>query len=147
MARLKKTAAVARTDRIDVIIAKLNEIDGVEFARDAWENQAPENYGVVELSGEARQLWGDGHLLDSIWTAYVTLYVTGDDDTWPETVQAKLEELEESGLFDLTYTITREYDYQIDKVRWRWTLLMTGGLTWTEPESAEEPAVDGGQDG
>ena len=26
MARLKKTAAVVRTDRIDVIIAKLNEI-------------------------------------------------------------------------------------------------------------------------
>lgn len=123
-------------DAVDELIEKLNEIEGIEFARDAWENMAPEDYGVAELGGEARQLWGDGHLLDSIWTVIVTVYVTGDADTWPKIVQAKLEELEDAGMVDLTHTISREYDYQINKVRWRWTVQMAGDLTRTE-EAAE----------
>lgn len=121
-------------DAVDELIEKLNEIEGIEFARDAWENKAPECYGVAELGGEARQLWGDGHLLDSIWTVIVTIYVTGDADTWPKIVQEKLEELESAGMLDLTHTISREYDYQTNKVRWRWTVMMAGDLTRTEPE-------------
>ena len=118
-------------DAVDELVAKLNEINGIEFTRDAWENKAPENYGVVELSGEAKQLWADGHLLDSLWTVIVTVYVTGDADTWPKTVQEKLEELEDEGMLDLTHAVSREYDYQINKVRWRWSVLMAGLLTWT----------------
>ena len=114
-------------------MAKLNEITGIEFVRDAWLNKAPDNYGVVELTGEARQLWGDGHLLDSIYRVIVTLYVGDDDDTWADKVQAKLEELESDGKIDLTHTNSRDFDYQTGKVRWMWSVMMYGPLTRQEP--------------
>lgn len=119
-------------DAVDMLVDALNEIDGIEFTRDAWEDKAPENYGVVELNGESRQLWADGHLIDSIWAVVITLYVSGDADTWPRTVQEKLEELESDGRLDLTYAVSRVYDYQINKVRWSWTANLAGDLTWTE---------------
>ena len=119
-------------DAVDMLVDALNEIDGIEFTRDAWEDKAPENYGVVELNGEARQLWADGHLIDSVWAVVITLYVSGDADTWPRTVQEKLEELESDGRLDLTYAVSRVYDYQINKVRWSWTANLAGDLTWTE---------------
>lgn len=119
-------------DAVDLLVAALNEIDGIEFTRDAWEDKAPENYGVVELNGEARQLWADGHLIDSIWSVTITVYVSGDADTWPKTVQAKLEELEADGRLDLTYAVSRAYDYQINKVRWSWTASLAGDLTWSD---------------
>lgn len=133
-------------DAVDELVEKLNEIGGIEFTRDAWEDKAPEQYGVVELSGEARQLWADGHLLDSMWTVIITAYVNGDDDTWPAAVQEKLEEMEEAGRLDLTHTISREYDYGINKVRWRWTATMCGNLTRTETQAGTESA-DAGTDG
>lgn len=119
-------------DAVDMLVDALNEIDGIEFTRDAWEDKAPENYGVVELNGEARQLWADGHLIDSIWAVVITLYVSGGADAWPRTVQEKLEELESDGRLDLTYAVSRVYDYQINKVRWSWTANLAGDLTWTE---------------
>lgn len=122
MARRQTRAAQTRTvDVIDLLAAKLSET-GVEFVRDAWLNKAPDNYGVVELQGEAAQLWADGHLTDSIWRVIVTLYVGDDDDTWPGVVQAKLEEMEADGKVDLTHTISRGFDYEIGKVRWMWTV-------------------------
>ena len=132
MAKRKTTAAVQATTQVDVVdalVTKLNEIEGVEFVRDAWLNKAPDDYGVVELNGEARQLWADGHLIDSIWQVIITLYVKGDADTWPMAVQAKLEELENAGVCDLTHTISREFDQQIGKVRWTWTVALYGALT------------------
>ena len=118
-----------KSDAVDLLIEKLNEIDGIEFARDAWENKAPENYGVVELNGESRQLWADGHLIDSIWSVTITLYVAGDDDHWPRTVQEKIEELEADGTLDFTTAVSRVYDYQIDRVRWSWSTMLCGVLT------------------
>lgn len=116
-------------DTIDLIVDKLNEIDGIEFTRDAWEDKAPDSYGVVELNGEAGQLWADGHLIDSIWSITVTLYVAGDSDAWPEKVREKLEELEADGTIDLSYAASRAYDYGIDKVRWSWNATLLADLT------------------
>ena len=133
--RSQQTTAPATTtvtvDAIDRLTAKLSEI-GTTFVRDAWLNKAPDNYGVVELAEESRQLWADGHLLDSAYRVIVTLYVKGDDDTIPSQVQAKLEELESAGKLDLTYTVSRGFDYDIGKVRWAWSVFMYGPLTWTE---------------
>ena len=81
-------------------------------------NTAPDNYGVVEMSGEVGQLWADGHLIDSIWRVVVTLYVNDDDDTYPALVQAKLEALESDGHLDITQNASREYVYDINKVRY-----------------------------
>lgn len=125
-------------DAVDQLVEKLNEIGGIEFTRDAWENKAPEQYGVVELGGESRQLWADGRLLDSMWTVIITAYVNGDDDTWPAAVQEKLEELEADGLLDLTHTISREYDYGINKVMWKWTAYLAGPLAMTVAASIDE---------
>jgi hypothetical protein len=124
---------------LDKLVNKLNEISGVEFVRDAWVNKAPENYGVVEMSGEVSQLWADGHLTDSIWRVVVTLYVAGDDDTYPGLVQAKLEALEAAGHLDFTHMVSREYVYDINKVKWTWQINLYGSLTWEE-----ETPVTGG---
>ena len=128
------------------MVSKLNEINGVEFVRDAWVNKAPDNYGVVEMSGEVGQLWADGHLTDSVWRVVVTLYVNGDDDTYPALVQAKLEALESSGHLDITQSVSREFLYDIGKVKWSWQCNMYGCLTWEE-ETEEPPEESGEPDG
>lgn len=128
----RTTATTVTVDAIDQLITELNKLDGIEFAKDAWVNEAPDVYGVVELSNSARQLWADGHLLDTIWSVIVTAYVADDDNSWPDKIQQKLEALEADGRFDLTGTNTRSFDYETGKVRWQWILMMYGPLTWTE---------------
>ena len=85
MARTRQTRAAntVTVNAIDKIVEKLNTLDGIEFAKDAWVNEAPANYGVVRLSNEARQLWADGHLTDSAWNVIVTAYVQDDSSEWP----------------------------------------------------------------
>lgn len=137
MARTRTTRSrtTVTVDAVDELTQKLSEI-GVDFVRDAWLNKAPDNYGVVELQGEARQLWADGHLLDSIYRVLVTLYVKGDDDSYPAMVQEKLEELESAGKVDLTHTISRSFDYETGKVQWVWTVNMYGPLIREESGEA-----------
>lgn len=125
-------STMATINAIDKIVEKLNEISGIEFAKDAWVNEAPENYGVVELSGEAGQLWGDGHLTDSAWTVVVTVYVKEDNDDWPSIVRDKLRDLEDEGKVEFTHIVSRDFDYETGKVRWQWTVRMYGELTWME---------------
>ena len=125
--------ATVTVNAIDKIVAQLNTLDGIEFAKDAWVNKAPKNYGVVELSGTARQLWADGHLTDSSWNVVVTAYVDDDSDKYPSLIQEKLEALEDQGMLDLTHTNNREFDYQTGKVRWQWIVIMYGPLQWEEP--------------
>lgn len=136
MARTRTTARTTTTtvthDAVDELIAKLNELEGIEFAKDAWVNKAPDVYGVVELSGTARQLWADGHLTDSAWNVIVTAYVQDDSSEWPARIQQKLEALEDAGMVDLTHTNNREFDFNTGKVRWQWIVMMFGPLTWTE---------------
>jgi len=133
--RQNRTAeqATVTVNAMDKIVAKLNTLEGIEFAKDAWVNKAPENYGVVRLSGEARQLWADGHLTDSAWTVVVEAWVKDDSDGYPALIQGKLEALEDDGVIDLTHTNNREFDYQIGKIHWWWTLIMYGPLQWQEP--------------
>jgi hypothetical protein len=136
MARPKKnlqtTPATVKVDAVDELTAKLSEI-GVEFVRDAWVNKAPDNYGVTELQGEPRQLWADGHLIDSLWTVIVTMFVNDGDDSWAGLVNEKLAELEEAGKVDLTHTCTRAFDYEVGKVRWTWAVTICGDLVREEP--------------
>ena len=131
--------ATVTVNAVDKIVAKLNTLEGIEFAKDAWVNKAPANYGVVTLSSEARQMWADGHLTDSAWNVIVTAYVQDDSDGYPALIQAKLEALEDEGKIDLTHTNNREFDYQTGKVRWQWTVIMYGPLQWEEP--APTPAA------
>lgn len=133
MARTKnqQVAEPVTVDAVDRLTQSLCET-GVEFVRDAWINKAPDNYGVVVLQGESQQLWADGHLIDSMWRVVVTLYVSGDDDTWPKKVQNKLEALEAAGLCDTTHTVSRAFDYETGKVMWTWTVTLYGDLVVTQ---------------
>jgi len=128
-----RTAATVTVNAVDRLTARLNGIDGVEWAVDAWVNEAPENYGVVSLSNEARQLWADGHLTDSAWTVTLDMYVADDSYEYPAEVQEILEALEDEGMIDLTHTNNRDFDYATGKVHWRWMVIMYGPLTWEEP--------------
>ena len=147
MARTRQTRAAepvtVTVNAMDKIVAKLNTLEGIEFAKDAWVNKAPDNYGVVRLSGEARQLWADGNLTDSAWTVILDAYVMDDSDGYPALIQGKLEELEAEGVLDLTHTNNREYDYQLGKVHWWWTLIMFGPLQWTE--EVPQPTPNAGE--
>ena len=141
MARTRQNRTAAQTvtiDAVDELVTQLNTISGIEFARDAWRNKAPEDYGVVELQGEVSQLWADGHLIDSIWRVVITAYVRGDDDTIAYTVQDKLEALEAEGHADLTHTISRSFDMQTGKTQWVWTVNLYGSLIREETAPAEE---------
>ena len=144
MARTRSQRQTVTVDAIDVLVNKLNTIEGIEFVRDAWLNKAPDNYGVVELQGEANQLWADGKLIDSIWRVIITAYVTGDDDTIAYTVQSKLEDLEADGKVDLTHTISRNFDYTIGKVAWVWQVNLYGSIVYEE--DAPTPPAAGGNE-
>ena len=137
----KKTAAAqtVKVDAIDEIVNKLNEISGIEFVRDAWVNKAPDNYGVVELPGEARQLWADGHLIDSIWQVRITALVSDGSDEWAAAINEKLDALENDGKIELTHTIGRNFNFEVGKVEWVWTAYLCGDLVREEP-APEPPA-------
>ena len=117
-------------DAADTLIDALNELEGIEFTRDAWENQAPENYGVVELAGEADALWADDRQIGAIYQVNVHLYVKGGGDEWIGAVQAVLAENTDG------YTMpTHEYAYDISKNHWLWQCRIIGPMTWTEDDT------------
>ena len=129
---MEKASKVLKNDAVDRLTEKLCET-GVRFVRDAWVNKAPDNYGVVELQGEPRQLWADGHLIDSMWLAVVTLFTEDGDDKWAALVNDALAELEADGTVDLTHTCTRAFDYEVGKVRWQWQVTICGDLVQEKP--------------
>lgn len=111
-------------DVLDLITAKLNELEGIEFARDAWENEAPDQYGVVEMSGVPTVYYADGHPTDCIYQVLVTLYVTGANDEWAGKVTEKLMALESANPWlDLSCRLTEHtYLFDINKVRWAFSV-------------------------
>lgn len=130
MARTKnRTATTVTLDAVQIITDKLNELDGIEFARDAWENKAPETYGVVELGAESLTFYADNVPLDGAWQILIHAYVIGDDDGWPARIGEKLSEISED--LDITWRVTtREFLFDIAKVHWVFTVIRWGPLTW-----------------
>ena len=111
------------SSQIDMLIDRLNEIEGLAFTRDAWENKAPDDYGTVELTGEAEAIWADDEMAEQVYTLRITLYVHDGGDAWLEQVQAALADC------GLVYSLpSRTYLYDIDAVEWRWTARMYGKL-------------------
>ncbi len=127
------TVTTVTMDIADMITAKLNELTGIEFARDAWDQKAPDQYGVVTLSLEPTVQYADGHLIDEIYTTKLDLYVDGSGDNWPALVRGKLDELETTnGWMDLICRMTlREYVFDIDKVHWQFQIQTAGPLIRT----------------
>ena len=130
MARTKKTLAATSTvtrDAADILTAKLNEIEGISFVRDAWVNKAPDDYGVVELTGQSSALWADDRMLEQVFRLTVHLYVSGGGDHWIKAVQDKLLEVVDG------YSLpTHEYAFDINRNHWMWTVNMIGPMQWEE---------------
>ena len=103
-------------DKIQEMIDALNTISGIEFQEDAWDDKAPSNYGVVELTGETANDYADGVKIAQAYSVTITMYVTGNSHQWITKVQDVLDQLK------VRYTMpTREYLQDINKVRWIWT--------------------------
>lgn len=103
-------------DKIQQMIDALNTISGIEFQEDAWDDKAPSNYGVVELTGETANDYADGVKIAQAYSVTITLYVSGNSHQWITRVQDVLDQLK------VRYTMpTREYLQDINKVRWIWT--------------------------
>lgn len=118
-------------NRLDDLLDALNALDGIEFVRDAWINDAPDTYGVLELTGENTAVWADDVMQEQAYGLRVTIYVKDDSDEWCTRIQNVLE------AFDLYYRLTdRGYDYGSDAVRWQWTATMYGPLT--VPDEGED---------
>ena len=130
MARTRNTPVVTTTvtrDAADLLVAKLNELDGLAFVRDAWESKAPDDYGVVELDGQSQSLWADNRMLEQVFQLKVHLYVTGMGDDKVALVQAKL-----AAACDGYSLPVHEYLFDINKNHWQWSCTIIGPLQWDE---------------
>ena len=127
MAPTDQTPTTVTVDAADLLVTALNTIEGIDFVRDAWENKAPDNYGVVEISGESGSLWADNKQVGQIFQLRVHLYVTGGSDEWIDKIQEKL-----SAACDGYRMPAHEYAYDIDKNHWTWDCWIVGPMQWEE---------------
>ena len=126
------TTTVTR-DAADLLVGKLNEIEGIAFVRDAWENKAPDNYGVVELAGQSSALWADNRMLEQVFQLTVHLYVAGGSDEWVAKVQEKLAEACDG------YSLpAHEFAFDIGKNHWTWNCQIVGPIQWEETVTSGE---------
>lgn len=129
------TTTVTR-DAADILVGKLNEISGLSFVRDAWENKAPDNYGVVELTGQSNALWADNKMVAQSFQLAVHLYVTGGSDEWIRKIQEKLD-----AACDGYSLPTHEFLYEINMNHWMWNAYIIGPMQWDE-EVADSGTLD-----
>lgn len=117
-------------DVLDLLTEKLNELNGIEFARDAWEDKAPDQYGVVEMTQSPLIIYADGKPLDAVYTARVTLYIIGDDDTWAAKVTEKVLSMEnDHEWLDVSCRLTlHQFLFDIGKVQWEFTVQISAPL-------------------
>ena len=116
-------------DAADLLVSKLNEITGLTFVRDAWENKAPDSYGVVELAGQSNALWADNKMMEQTFQLVVHLYTTGGSNEWVATVQEKLADVCDG------YSLpAHEYAWDINKNHWTWNCQIIGPIRWTTEE-------------
>lgn len=119
--------------QIDRLIDRLNEIEGLAFTRDAWENKAPDDYGTVELTGQAGAIWADDEMVEQAYSLRITLYVRDGGEQWLDLVQQALADC------DLVYGLPeRTFLYDINKVEWRWTATMYGSLEDEDDGTADD---------
>ena len=109
----------------DKLAEELSKI-GVQFRVDSWKNEAPNNYGVVEMVGQDKGEWADGHMIDQTFTVEITLYVGGGSVKWVQAVQEKLEAM------DAGYTLPeRRWLPDIKKTMWFWKATFYGPFEWS----------------
>lgn len=96
------------------LAAELSRI-GVPFRADAWKNKAPDDYGVVEITGQDSGEWADDEMIDQTFAATITIYVTGNSMKWPRLVQERL------AAMDAGYSLQgRKWLPDIQRTAWTW---------------------------
>ena len=129
---LSSAPATVTRDAADILVDALNTIDGISFVRDAWENKAPDDYGVVEMTGQSNALWADDRMVEQTFSLAVHLYTKDGGNAWIQKIQEKL-----ATACDWYNMPTHEFIYEIGKNHWTWTAYIIGPLQW------EEAAVGG----
>ena len=131
-------------DRIEELITALCAT-GIDFVREAWidenNDMGRRDYGVVTLSGEPAQIWGDDQLIMQSQKGEVILYLMDGDARKAHAVQEVLREQE-----DLSFTVGgHEFLPDLLADRWRWRIELSEYLLGLEdPEDGE---ADGEADG
>ena len=135
MARNRTTPIVSTTvtmDAADILVSKLNEISGISFVRDAWENKAPDDYGTVEMTEQSNALYADNHMVAQEFRLTVHLYATDGNNAWIGKIQEKLDEATDGYRMGV-----HEYLWDIGKNHWTWYVYFIAPMQW------EEVAADG----
>lgn len=130
MARNRNQAVTTTTvtrDAADILKDKLNEIEGIEFERDSWENKAPDDYGVVVMCEQVKALWADDKMVGQIFRVEVHLYTVDGSNAWVGKIQSKLAEAA-----DWYNLAQNEYQYDINKNHWMWNAYIIAPLQWDE---------------
>lgn len=130
MARNRNATPATTTvtvDAVDNVVTALNTLEGIAFVRDAWENKAPDNYGVVEVDGVPMSLWADDKLINQVFQLKIHIYVDGSRDDMVGLVQSKLQTATD------WYSLTaHEFAYDIGKNHWTWNAQVIGPIQRTE---------------
>lgn len=124
---LSSAPATVTRDAADILVDALNTIDGISFVRDAWENKAPDDYGVVEMTGQSNALWADDRMVEQTFSLAVHLYTKDGGNAWIKKVQEKL-----ATACDWYNMPTHEFIYEIGKNHWTWTAYIIGPMQWEE---------------
>ena len=121
------TTTTVTRDAADILVEQLNTIEGISFVRDAWENKAPDDYGVVELSDQSNALYADNHLIAQEFRFRVHLYATGGSNAWITKIQAVLDSYTDGYAME-----SHEFLYDIGKNHWTWRAFLVSPLQWEE---------------
>ena len=130
MARNRTTPIVSTTvtrDAADILVEQLNTIEGIAFVRDAWENKAPDDYGVVEMTDQSNALYADNHMVAQEFRMTVHLYAKDGNNAWIGKIQAVLDEYTDGYRMGV-----HEYLWDIGKNHWTWNVYFVAPMQWDE---------------
>ena len=117
-----------KTENLPDKLAEELSKTGIPFRVDAWKNEAPNSYGVVEMTGQDKGEWADSHMIDQTFQAEITLYVAGGSMKWVQVIQEKLEAM------DAGYSLPeRRWLPDIKKTAWIWKATFYGLMEWVSP--------------
>ena len=132
-------------DLIDQLIDDLNDgVNGVTFDRDVLDTDRPDDWGAVELSGDAYEEWADGVMVDQELSADIWVCVSERGSRVKRAVQAVLRQYARNHEAGWRF-VRRAYLYDLDKVLWQWTVNIIGPLAADEEDEDETPSDDSGQ--
>ena len=105
----------------DELVARLQEIQGVQFAEYEWKTRPAGSFGTVQLDFEAEDDNGDDMHQDRAWEGSVDLFTHGKEMMIVAAVESALEEICE-GAWELnseqyereTGLIHREFTFQLE---------------------------------